>query len=88
MKAATRQANFTLPEDLLDELRRAVPKGQQSRVVGEALRNELARLRFRQALERSFGAWAASKHPELAKGTGHYVRSLRKPSRRPRRPGK
>lgn len=79
-----RQANFTLPEDLLDELRRAVPKGEQSRVVGQALRNELARIRFRRALDESFGAWKKSRHPELAKGTRRYVRSLRRSSRRNR----
>ena len=83
MRPAMRQANFMLPEDLLDELRRAVPRGEQSRVVGEALRNELTRLRFRRAVEGSFGAWKASKHPELARGSRAFVRRLRR-SRRPR----
>jgi len=87
MRTATRQANFTLPEDLLDELRRAVPKGEQSRVVGEALRNELTRIKFKRALETSFGAWTKSRHPELTKGSRHYVRSLRKSSRRNRLAG-
>jgi hypothetical protein len=45
MASSMRQANFFLPAELLDELRRAVPRGQRSRVVGEALRNELPRLR-------------------------------------------
>ena len=88
MRAATRQANFTLPEDLLDELKRTVPKGAQSRVVGEALRNELTRIKFRQVLEQSFGAWRRARHPELTKGTRHYVRSLRKSSRRSRLAGR
>ena len=73
MRPAMRQANFMLPEDLLDELRRAVPRGEQSRVVGEALRHELTRLRFRRAVEGSFGAWKASKHPELARGSRAFV---------------
>jgi hypothetical protein len=81
MGAGTRQANFTLPVDLLEELRRRVPRGDQSRVVGEALRHELARLRFRQALEDSFGAWKAGSHPELARGTRRFLRGLRKSSR-------
>lgn len=81
MAGATRQANFTLPGDLLDELRRTVPKGDQSRVVGEALRNELKRLRFKKALNASFGAWRASRHPELAGGARRFVRSLRKSRR-------
>ncbi len=88
MRVATRQANFTLPEDLLDELKRTVPKGAQSRVVGEALRNELTRIKFQQALEKSFGAWRTSRHPELGKGTRQYVRSLRKSARRRRPAGR
>jgi len=78
-----KQANFTLPEDLLEELKRIVPKGDQSRVVSEALRNELTRIRFRRSLEESFGAWTAERHPELARGARRFVRSLRK-STRPR----
>ena len=86
MAIATKQANFTLPEDLLNELKRAVPKGEQSKVVGEALRNELTRIKFKKALQTSFGAWKDERHPDLAKGTRLFVRSLRK-STRLKRPG-
>jgi metal-responsive CopG/Arc/MetJ family transcriptional regulator len=85
MRMTTRQANFTLPENLLEDLRRTVPKGEQSRVVAEALRNELARIRFRQVMEQSFGAWKVSAHRELAGGSRRYVRSLRKSSSRRKR---
>ena len=81
MASATRQANFTLPEDLLDELKRTVPKGEQSKVVGDALRHELKRIRFKQALQRSFGTWKTRAYPELTKGTRRFVRSIRKSSR-------
>jgi hypothetical protein len=84
MAGAMRQANFLLPAELLDELRRVVPRGQQSRIVGEALRNELQRLRFRRAVIDSFGAWKASAHPELARGSRRFVRSLRRSTRRTR----
>jgi hypothetical protein len=70
-----------LPEDLLAELKRTVPKGEQSKVVGEALRHELKRIRFKKALQSSFGAWKARPHPELVRGTRRFVRSLRKSSR-------
>ncbi len=86
MAQVTRQANFTLPEDLLEELRRTVPKGEQSKVVGEALRNELKRIRFQKALQTSFGSWKARRHPELARGTRRFVRALRRSSRPRRRP--
>jgi hypothetical protein len=78
-----RQANFTLPAELLEELKQTVPKGEQSRVVSEALRSELKRLRFRKSLDSSFGAWEKGPHPELARGTRRFVRALRK-STRPR----
>ena len=88
MATGTKQANFTLPEDLLDELKRAVPKGEQSKVVGEALRNELKRIKFKKALQASFGAWKNDKHPDLAKGTRRFVRSLRKSTRLKRLAGR
>ncbi|HXV67367.1 MAG TPA: hypothetical protein VD738_00460 [Nitrospira sp.] len=81
MASVTRQANFTLPEDLLDELKRTVPKGEQSKVVGDALRHELKRIRFKKALQVSFGAWKKGAHPELARGSRRFVRSLRKSTR-------
>jgi metal-responsive CopG/Arc/MetJ family transcriptional regulator len=81
MASVARQANFTLPEDLLGELKRTVPKGEQSKVVAQALRNELKRIKFKKALEKSFGAWKAGKHPELAQGSGRLIRSLRKSTR-------
>lgn len=78
MASSTRQANFTLPEDLLEELKKTVPKGEQSKVVGDALRHELKRIKFKKALQSSFGAWRKGSHPELATGTRRFVRSLRK----------
>ena len=81
MGVATKQANFLLPEDLLDELKRVVSKREQSKVVAEALRKELKRLKFQKALETSFGAWKDEDHPELKGGTGTFVRKIRKSSR-------
>jgi len=75
--AATHQANFLLPEDILNELKASVPKRQQSRVVAEALRKELKRMRLAKALQSGFGLWKAPHHPELKKGAEAFVRSLR-----------
>lgn len=47
MSRALKQANVQLPEDLLNELRETVGKGEMSRFVSEALRRELQRLRHR-----------------------------------------
>ena len=85
MGGATRQANFLLPEDLLEELRANVSSRQQSRFVAEALKRELQRLRLAQAIETSFGAWKEAGHPELAKGATAFVRGIRKSTRGKRR---
>lgn len=52
-----RQANFLLPECLLEELKRLVPAKQRSKVVAGALERELARIRVSEALGKYFGAW-------------------------------
>lgn len=77
MTAITKQANFLLPEDVLNELKASVPVRQQSRVVTEALRKELKRIKLAKALETSFGAWKSKDHPELSKGTEAFVREIR-----------
>lgn len=86
MAIALKQANFILPEDLLNELKQLVGQRQQSKFVAEALRKELQRERLKNALETSFGAWRDEDHPELRDGVDSYVRSLRKSSRSGRIP--
>ncbi len=81
MSTTTKQANFLLPEDLLDDLRKTVSVRQQSKVVTEALRKELKRIRLEKSLQTSFGAWKDKDHPELKKGTDAYIRSMRKSTR-------
>jgi hypothetical protein len=81
MKGTAKQANFLLPEDVLEELRNTVPKRQQSKVVAEALKRELKRLRLAKAIETSFGGWRDEDHPELSRGTDAYIRQTRKSTR-------
>jgi hypothetical protein len=81
MGTVTKQANFLLPEDLLEELKRTVSPRRQSRFVTEALRKELMRLRLAKAIDESFGAWKEKDHPDLAKGTDSYIRRLRRSTR-------
>ncbi len=81
MGSATRQANFLLPEEILKDLKASVPKREQSKVVAEALRKELKRLKLQKVLNTSFGAWKEIDHPELKKGTGDFISKLRKSSR-------
>lgn len=81
MSSATKQANFLLPEDLLKDLRKTVSSRQQSKVVTDALRKELKRLKLEKALETSFGAWKDKDHPEMRDGATAYVAKIRKSAR-------
>jgi len=71
---SAKQANFLIPESLLQDLRELVPRGEQSQVVAEALRRELKRRKLKMALEKNFGAWGARK--DLG-STKSFVRRLR-----------
>jgi len=84
MAVTRKQSNFLLPEDLIEELRRTVPKREQSRVVSEALRRELKRLKLQKALQTSFGAWKDEDHPELREGAESFVKAMRRSTRKDR----
>lgn len=81
MGTTSKQANFLLPEDLLEDLKKTVSRREQSKVVAEALRKELKRLKLKKAIQDSFGAWKVNDHPELKSGTEAYIRKLRKSTR-------
>jgi hypothetical protein len=63
-KEKKKQANFLLPEQLIDELRHLVPPKQRSRVVAAALERELSRIKVKDALGEYFGAWKPMKGDE------------------------
>ncbi|MCX8069986.1 MAG: hypothetical protein N2738_05720, partial [Thermodesulfovibrionales bacterium] len=69
MGTTVKQANFLLPEDLIVELKKHVSKRQQSKLVAEAIKKELNRIKMKKTLDECFGAWNTSDHPELKKGT-------------------
>ena len=81
MNTALKQANFQIPEDLLNQLRETVGKGELSRFVSQALKRELQRLRQLKAIDETFGAWKGGEHPELAVGVDRFVRNIRKSTR-------
>ena len=70
-----KQANFLIPETVLKELRTLVPRGEQSRVVSDALLHELKRRKLKKAIQGSFGAWKSRK--DLGP-THSYIRKFRK----------
>lgn len=81
MTVSARQANFMLPDDILNDLKELVGPRRQSRFVAEALRKELQRERMKNTLKTSFGAWKDEDHPELRDGVDNYVRKQRSSTR-------
>ena len=57
MNAALKQADFQIPEDLLNELQTTVGKSELSKFVSRALKRELQRLRQQTAIDEAFGIW-------------------------------
>lgn len=66
--AQKERLNLYLPKSLVDDLRRYVPSRQRTQFVIDALSRELLRLRLKEALRLSAGAWRDEDHPELATG--------------------
>lgn len=52
MANAARKLNFMISEEVAEELEKLVPVGKRSRVVNEAIRKELERLRRESLTER------------------------------------
>jgi hypothetical protein len=58
--------NLYLPKDLVEDLRRYVPARARTQFVIDTLSQELRRVRLKEALKASAGAWKDEDHPELA----------------------
>jgi hypothetical protein len=72
-----RRAHILLPDDLLRDIDALVgPRGRSAFLV-ETARNEVRRHRLLQFLKSKDPAWKDQDHPELASGSGNWVRKLR-----------
>jgi hypothetical protein len=66
MRAVKERMNLYVTKSLMDDLRRAIPARERTRFVEEILARELRRLKLREAIKNSYGAWKDEDHPELA----------------------
>ena len=81
-----KRAHVLLPEDLLQEIDALVgPRGRSSFLV-ETARQEVRRQKLLQFLESKHPSWDDKDHPELAGGSGAWVRKLRTESDAPGAP--
>jgi hypothetical protein len=46
--------------------------------VIEAIRNYVRGVKYKDAINASFGAWKDGEHPDLKNGTGTFIRNVRK----------
>jgi hypothetical protein len=76
----TKRAHILLPYDLVREIDAIVgPRGRSAFLV-ETAREAVRRRKLLQFLESDTPGWKDEDHPELAKGTGAWVRQLRRES--------
>jgi hypothetical protein len=77
----TTRINLTIPNSLLDELRRYVPPRERNQFIVSATEKELKRARLAAVLEdlQREPAWSVEDHPDLE--TRGYRRYVRKPAR-------
>lgn len=64
-KTAKERVNIIFPREVLEELRRLVPRRGRSELVVAATQEKLARLRQQEAVRRAAGAWKDEDHPDL-----------------------
>jgi hypothetical protein len=68
MGAIKERLNLYITKSLMDELRRAIPARERTRFVEEVLARELRRLKLREAIENSYGAWKDEDHSDMLTG--------------------
>jgi hypothetical protein len=65
MGAIKERMNLYITKSVMDELRRIVPARERTKFVEEVLARELRRLKLREAIEKSYGAWKDEDHPDM-----------------------
>jgi hypothetical protein len=76
----SQRAHIVLPNELIEEIDSLVgPRGRSAFLV-ETARAELRRRRLLSFLHNEKLVWKDQHHPELAKGTGAWVKQLRRQS--------
>jgi len=72
-----KRTHVVVPEELVKEIDRISGKRKRSQFITQAVRKEIRRLKFLQAVKETAGAWKDEDHPELKEGVDKWVRGLR-----------
>jgi hypothetical protein len=76
----TRRAHILLPEDLAREIDALAGRRGRSAFMVETAREEVRRRKLLRFLGEDSPSWREEDHPELEKGSAHWVRTLRRES--------
>jgi hypothetical protein len=66
-----------IADDLAQELDRIAGAGKRSAYAADVLWRDVRRIKQRQSLRASAGAWKPEDHPELSHGGASYVEQIR-----------
>jgi len=79
MEERLQRLNISFPKKVADQLSSLIPAGKRSKLVVEATRKELQRIKVLKVLDRTAGAWTDRNHPDLKKieDVKAWVRNLR-----------
>lgn len=75
---ATQRAHILIPQELVGEIDAMVGPRKRTAFLVETARAEIRRRKLLRFLESEEPAWRHEKHPELTRGTGEWVRGLRR----------
>ena len=67
-RAVRERMNLYLSKLVVDDLRALVPERKRTRFVEEVLERELRRMKLKEALAASYGAWSDEDHPDMMTG--------------------
>lgn len=79
MEGKLQRLNISFPRKVADELSSLIPPGKRSKLVVDATKKELQKLKLLKVLERTAGVWTDINHPDLRRieDVRTWVRKLR-----------
>ncbi|MBM3709369.1 MAG: hypothetical protein FJW61_02955 [Actinobacteria bacterium] len=72
-----KRTHVLVSEELVEEIDRLSGKRKRSWFITQAVRREIQRLNFINAVKETSGAWDDKDHPEFERGVESWVRNLR-----------
>ena len=79
MEGKLQRLNISFPRKVADELSSLIPPGKRSKLVVEATKKALQKLKLLKVLDRTAGTWTDINHPDLKRieDVRAWVRKLR-----------